>query len=227
MAAAAASFWWCVPSGAVSSKPWLPAYQMPGRPTRSAHVGEVTAGQHRDWTTRGQLPQCLARARGERGRVRIIDDVGQRAVEVEEQRRPSGGEAVDQAERLQRVGQLGHPLVARAHGDVAQIGDNRIGAAVAQRIAVSGPVDTDHQSEPRVARGLDDCGVGRDDDASARSRRQPVGQLGQGARGDGAIDKTRCRHRSPAVAGPGSPRTQSRPPPRRARTAPRRGDAGR
>ncbi len=35
IAAAAASFWWYVPSGPMSSKPWPPAYQIPGRPTRS------------------------------------------------------------------------------------------------------------------------------------------------------------------------------------------------
>ena len=81
-----------------------------GQADAPGHVGEVTAGQHRDRTTRRQLPQCLGPRPGRAWRYRVIDDVGQRAVEVEEQRRPFG-------RRVRRSGRA--PLTRRAVGPSA------------------------------------------------------------------------------------------------------------
>ncbi|CKV15145.1 Uncharacterised protein [Mycobacterium tuberculosis] len=64
------------------------------------HVGQVAATEHRDRTARGQLLQCLQGTGGEPGRVGILDNVGQRAVEVEEHRGLPGDQAVGQAECL-------------------------------------------------------------------------------------------------------------------------------
>ena len=51
---------------------------------------EVAAGLHRDRTLRGQLLQRHDRTGDRPGRVRIVDDVRQRAVEVIEHGRPPG-----------------------------------------------------------------------------------------------------------------------------------------
>ena len=151
-AAAAASLWWCLPSGPISSKPWLPAYQMSGHADAVADVRQIAAAQDGDGAQRRQVLQRLGRAVDERGRIGIRDDLGQGAVEVEaHERLPAADDADQLTVGVQRVRQLRHPLVAGAHGDVGEVGDHDIGTVTLEFVGVSGPVDADDEREAAVA----------------------------------------------------------------------------
>src|ERR1700757_4559932 len=174
MAPAAASFWWCVPSGAVNSKPWLPAYQIPGRPTRP-----VTSARSRPLST--ATGQCAANrcsaltapaaGRAESGSSTMSDSVPSK----------SKNTAGCQAEGLQCIGKLRHPSVPGSHRDFTQVGDNRVGAEPVRLVTVPRPVDPDDQCESTIACGRDTGRVIRDDDAPAGPRAQPAGGLDRAA----------------------------------------------
>ena len=90
------------------------------------HVSQVSTGQDRHRTLGAQRRQRVGRTVRQLGGVGILDDLGERAVEIEEHR---GLPFADQAQGLQPVGQLGHPPVSGADHDVGQIADHRVGAA--------------------------------------------------------------------------------------------------
>ena len=163
-----------------------------GQPDALGHVGQVAPGQYRDRTPRRQLLQRVRRARGGHGRVGIVDDVRQRAVEVEEHRRLPGGETVGEAERLQCVGQLGHAAVARSARRPRRGRRPRRRRRVRAARPGVGRVfpgrQADHQGESAVASRRDTARVIGDDDAPPCRRLQPTGRLSQGSRGDRAVE---------------------------------------
>ena len=111
----------------------------------------------------------------------LVDDVRERAVEVEEQRRAARRDhACDLAERAQRVGKRRHPPVDGPHGHVGELADHHVGTAPQQIVAaLPGAIDADHQPEAAgPARGHPGLGV-LDDHATAGPRAQPAGGLEQ------------------------------------------------
>ena len=100
----------------------------PGNAHPGLHVGQVATGEHRNRIPRCQLPQRLLCAGHRDGRGGVVDDLRQRAVEVEEERRPTRCQhAGDLAEGQQGVGQPRHRPIDGAQGDLGQIADNRVG----------------------------------------------------------------------------------------------------
>ena len=140
-----------------------------GNADAAVDVGEIAAGEDGDRVKRGQRLQRLVSARDQGGRGGVVDDLRQGAVEVEEQHRPSRRDHTgQQAERQQGVGQLRHPAVDGADGDVGELADHDVGAALQQPLPFgAAAVHADDQTEPAgTARGHPRLGV-LDDDAAA------------------------------------------------------------
>ena len=138
-----------------------------------AHVGQVSTAQDRYRTVSAQRRQRLGRAVGQPRGVGVVDDLGQRSVEIEEHR---GLPCRRQVQSLQAVGQFGHPAIPGADVDVVHVRDHGVGVATAQG---PGRVDRDHQGESAGAR-VRHALLGRGDDgAAAWPHRQGAGRLDQ------------------------------------------------
>ena len=132
----------------MSSKPWLPAYQIPGRPTRLADVRQIPAAQYRHRAVRRQALQGFDRAVDKRGRVGVRDDLRERPVVVEtDERLPAGDNAYQLTVGVEGVWKLRHVFVTLADLDVGKIVDHDVGTACQQLVSITGVVYTDHDRE--------------------------------------------------------------------------------
>ncbi|TWH16405.1 hypothetical protein L618_002400000090 [Rhodococcus rhodochrous J45] len=139
----------------------------PRDPDPCLHVGQIASADHRDRAGR-QPPQGCAGAVGKSCGVRIRHDVGQGAVEVEQDRRGAhaqqgchlvpGGEGIGDRRQVQ---------ITRAQVDLAGIADHHgvlpTGFADAVRAG-----DDDHQGEPGSVRRGGDLVVGGEHDGQCR-----------------------------------------------------------
>ena len=159
-----------------------------GQANALSDVGQVAAAQYGDGALRCQLLQSLGGTVDKNGRIRIRDDFGQGAVEVEAHDRPPT--VHDRAQLtigLQCVRQLRHALVAGAHLYLGEVGNHHVGAVLEEVVGMSGPVDANDECEPAVAACLD-SGLGvLDDHGPLRGRAQSAGGLHQ----DGWVGLTR------------------------------------
>ena len=124
-------------------------------------IGQIAPRQHPHRVTGSQRSQCFGRPVHQGGLIGLVDDLRQRAVEVEEQCRPVRTQHPDQlVERCERVGQGGHPPVDVPHRDFGQVADNCVGPTRGEFGAcVAGAIHTDDQSETTGAGG-GDTGLG-------------------------------------------------------------------
>ena len=122
----------------MSSKPWLPAYQIPDMPTRS-DVRQIPATQYRHRVKRHQVLQGFGRAVDKRGRVGVRDDLRERPVVVEtDERLPAGDNAHQLTVGVEGVWKLRYVFVTLADLDVGKVIDYDVGTACQQLIGILG-----------------------------------------------------------------------------------------
>jgi hypothetical protein len=90
--------------------------------------------------------QRIGCAVDKRCRIRIRDDVGQCAVEVQaDERLPAVDDADQLTIRVQRVRQLRHGFVPGAHLHIGEVGNYHVGAVREKVFGMTGAVDTDNE----------------------------------------------------------------------------------
>ena len=141
-------------------------------------VGEVAAGQDRDGAPFGQAGESLGGAVDQPRGVGVSDDRGQRAVEVEADRRAmTTQDSGDVGIGFERIRYLRHPPVTGANPDSVEIVDHHIGAPLQQLAGTSRRAEPDHQREPAVTGRDDPVGSAVDDDGPFRSTADPLRDL--------------------------------------------------
>ncbi len=119
-----------------------------------ADIGQVAAADHRYRALCCQRSQRFGGTVDQCCGVRVLDDVGQRAVEVEEHHGSPGRHQFFQlAVDLQGIGDGRHGGVTASHRDLSEVGNHGVGSAGQQFVGVSVPVETNNEAESAVTAG--------------------------------------------------------------------------
>ena len=168
-----------------------------------AYVAQVATADDPDGALRGERAQRVGAALDEGRGVGLVDDLRQRAVEVEEHRGPTAGhQLLELAVDLLGVGDGRHGGAAGAHRDPGQIGHHGVGAAGQHLLGVPVEFEPDDEAEAPALAGGDIGRVAAEDGAPNGPGAQALRGVDQGGRIEvpGALD-----HQADQVFEPGRP----------------------